>query len=51
MWKAHGRARRTAVSGALVIGAVGTFGLGISQVAATIYGEHEHDRGKSALGI
>ena len=35
MWKAHGRARRTAVSGALVIGALGTFGLGISQVAAT----------------
>jgi len=26
---------RTAVSGALVIGALGTFGLGISQVAAT----------------
>ena len=35
MWKAPGRARRTAVSGALVIGALGTFGLGISQVAAT----------------
>ena len=35
MWKAHGRARRAAVSGALVIGALGTFGLGISQVAAT----------------
>src|SRR4051812_1809574 len=35
MWKAHGRAMRMAVSGALVIGALGTFGLGISQVAAT----------------